>query len=560
MPYHEFASIALALAIASVGHAQTLTTMISNGPPSNRVDIVFIGDGYLSAQLETLYPQHVQAQINYLFSGSAVPFPRYQHFFNVHRVNVASNQTGADQPPLNIFRDTALDASYWYDGVTERLLYFSNSKANAAVNTALAGTGITADMRFGTVNDSKYGGGGGNWAVYAGANSSAADIALHEVGHSFAGLADEYFTNGTTYTGPEPGEPNATRSPTTGKWDRWLGYDDPQTNIGPVGYYEGARYFQFGLYRPSQNSEMRSLFRPFDAISRERFISRIYDRVDPLDSWQDNGSTLVNPVAISVQTVDPAVIGVNWTLDGVALGDAGETLELQSLRIAGAHTIEARAYDLVLDHAFSGDSLDWWRLPDTNKLQQTVSWQIFLTAGDFNDDGVWTCDDVDALVADVAAGTQSPRFDLNDDTLVNLDDVSVWLSLAGSANLDSGQPYLFGDANLDGAVDGSDFIAWNASKFTNQPAWCHGDFNADGLVDGQDFVLWNANKFTSSLRAAAVPEPQLTAALWIVWYGLSGVRRQVAGRTPRCEVFFTSPRRGRGRFSSNWWGLPSRAI
>ncbi len=78
----------------------------------------------------------------------------------------------------------------------------------------------------------------------------------------------------------------------------------------------------------------------------------------------------------------------------------------------------------------------------------------------------------------------------------------------GAANLDSGSPYLKGDANLDGTVDGMDFLDWNANKFTSTPAWCSGDFNADGVVDGQDFLIWNGNKFMSADgQVASVPEP-----------------------------------------------------
>ena len=67
--------------------------------------------------------------------------------------------------------------------------------------------------------------------------------------------------------------------------------------------------------------------------------------------------------------------------------------------------------------------------------------------------------------------------------------------------------YRLGDADLDGNVDGQDFIAWNAHKFTNIAEWCAGDFNADGVVDGLDFIEWNANKFTSAvmLRPPIVP-------------------------------------------------------
>ena len=61
-----------------------------------------------------------------------------------------------------------------------------------------------------------------------------------------------------------------------------------------------------------------------------------------------------------------------------------------------------------------------------------------------------------------------------------------------------GSPYLRGDANLDGVVDGSDFGLWNSHKFTSTLLWDQGNFNGDDAVDGSDFGIWNSNKFTSS--------------------------------------------------------------
>lgn len=497
-------------------YGQTYQTVISNGPPSNRVDIVVVGDGYTAAQINTVYPQHVMELIQYKFQGGQQPFPRYAKFFNVHQVNVVSNQSGADQPPLGIFVDTALDASYWWDGATERLLYFNTTKAQNAINAALAGSGIDIDIRYGIVNDTKYGGGGGSWAVYAGGNSSALEIALHEVGHSFGGLADEYFSSGV-YTGPEPSQPNCTTSPTTGKWDRWLGYNDPTTNIGVINYYQGCGYYSNGIFRPSNNSKMRNLNRPFDAISREAFIAKIYNEVRPLDAWRSNTGTLSNPLQLWVDSVDEAVIGVEWRVNGNLIALAAEQLTLAVLGLPpGMHTVTARAYDRILDHAFTGDALDWWRLPNTNPLQQTITWTLQLTQrlGDYNGDGLFNCQDIDPLVATIAAGSHVPGFDLTGDGLVDTADLHVWLSAAGAVQLPSGASYLVGDANLDGVVDGSDFGVWNANKFTATAAWCQGDFNADGIVDGSDFGLWNGNKFQASDGMQAVPEPG--GSIWLI--------------------------------------------
>jgi Lamin Tail Domain len=136
--------------------------------------------------------------------------------------------------------------------------------------------------------------------------------------------------------------------------------------------------------------------------------------------------------------------------------------------------------------------------------------------GDFNDDGNFNCGDVNSLVAAIAGGTNPPNFDLTSDGQVNDADLTAWLAEAGDANLPSNQPYIRGDANLDGVVDGSDFGLWNSSKFTATPAWCSGDFNADGNVDGSDFGVWNANKFRSADNSTLIPEPNAALAILVL--------------------------------------------
>ncbi len=132
--------------------------------------------------------------------------------------------------------------------------------------------------------------------------------------------------------------------------------------------------------------------------------------------------------------------------------------------------------------------------------------QLIITdlSGDFNQDGLLDVADLDLLVAHVALGPADPLFDISGDGLVDNADVDVWLQLAGATNLASGNPYLRGDANLDGLVDGNDFLAWNAHKFTSAAAWSAGDFDANGFVDGNDFLFWNLNKFTSAARSSTL--------------------------------------------------------
>ncbi len=128
---------------------------------------------------------------------------------------------------------------------------------------------------------------------------------------------------------------------------------------------------------------------------------------------------------------------------------------------------------------------------------------VQILGGDFDGDGDYSCNDVDSLVLEISLGTNGSNYDVTGDGLVNGADLTAWLAEAGGVELASGNPYLPGDANLDGTVDGVDFVTWNAAKFTATPAWCSGDFDASGFVDGVDFVVWNANKF----QTADVSEP-----------------------------------------------------
>jgi hypothetical protein len=118
--------------------------------------------------------------------------------------------------------------------------------------------------------------------------------------------------------------------------------------------------------------------------------------------------------------------------------------------------------------------------------------------GDFDSDGDLDCADVDALIAQMIAGTNDPDFDLNEDGFVDVGDLNNWI-------LDR-KGTLFGDANLDFVVDVSDFNAWNGNRFTSNTSWCGGNFNGDNVTDVTDFNTWSANKFRFALRPTATPD------------------------------------------------------
>jgi hypothetical protein len=206
---------------------------------------------------------------------------------------------------------------------------------------------------------------------------------------------------------------------------------------------------------------------------------------------------------------------MNYNSGGiVSLGDSG----LPDLVLTDG-VVELELYELLDD------------LPDaidaTYLAGSVLTFDLLMTgvSGDFNGDGDYSCLDVDALVGEIVAGTNSPTYDVTGDGLVDQLDLSAWLVEAGAAELPSMNPYLPADMDLDGVVDAEDFIVWNENRFTEIAAFCSGDVTADGVVDGNDFIRWNDYRFMSSGDVAAVPEPACGLA-WLVMFLLAAGRRR----------------------------------
>lgn len=237
--------------------AAEVTALQNTGPSASRFDMVIVGDGYTASQMGLLR-QHAQAKWNEI--AATAPWNKYRQFINVWLVNVVSNQSGVDNDPSpGIYRDTALDMHFFCGGF-ERLLCLNESKTQAYAAQA---PGIDAIVAVG--NTTKYGGAGyPSLATVSGGNALSGRIAIHELGHSVGGLADEYYTPGTTYVGREPREPNATTDPRGAKWAPYLGRNTPDGGV--IGAYQGGHQYERGIYRPSQDSLMRNIDKPFNLI------------------------------------------------------------------------------------------------------------------------------------------------------------------------------------------------------------------------------------------------------------------------------------------------------
>ncbi len=143
-----------------------------------------------------------------------------------------------------------------------------------------------------------------------------------------------------------------------------------------IGAYEGAKYHEYGLYRPSVDSKMRSLGDPFNAICREKIILDIYGLVDPFDSWLDNSQSLLDPSQLSVARIDDEVIAMEWFVDGQLIAGAdGSTFSLNDFGYGpGEYQVSARGFDPT-----GFDPVNGWVRMDQGNLEQFVSWNVIRT-------------------------------------------------------------------------------------------------------------------------------------------------------------------------------------
>ncbi len=313
---------------AEIKPAGKVWTVFENGPAATKVDILILGDGYTEAELPKFHAD-VKRLVDRLFATE--PFKSRKTDFNVRAIDLPTPQSGVNRPRTADYRRTPLGVSY--------NVFDSERYALAFDNRAMRDIAAAAPYDFLEVliNETQYGGGGiFNDHATAAVDTAFADyIFVHEFGHHFAGLADEYYTSDVAYeTGvadrPEPWEPNVTamknpallkwkdlvepRTPLPTPWDKEafekksreiqerrrdlrarnvqeremnqlfteeLNWSTPflagMTYSHKVGAFEGAAYEVKGLYRPEADCIMFTRDEVGFCRVCQRAISRIID-------------------------------------------------------------------------------------------------------------------------------------------------------------------------------------------------------------------------------------------------------------------------------------------
>ncbi|MEU4208474.1 M64 family metallopeptidase [Streptomyces sp. NPDC026206] len=355
-----------------------VTRIVENGPVGTKLDVVFVGDGYTASEQDAF---HAAVRTKWERMSAVEPYASYRSLFNVWAVDAVSHDSGvSNDPAQGVVKDTALGSGFFCDGI-ERLLCVDTAKVESYATKAPA-----ADLVVVLSHSTKYGGAGYNDVVsqagYDGIATASSDndrsdqILVHESGHSLGKLADEYqYDEYGTYTGPEPADANTSTlsadrmTAQRQKWYRWIGRTSPDG--GAVGTYEGGGYYPKGLFRPTENSLMRSLGREFNLPGREAMIAGFYRHASVLTGTPGQGSVVSRGERVSARP-GSATTEVRWYVDGrEAVAARGRTTVVpRSLGVPAdgrRHVLTAKGTDrtdAVRDPALAG------------RMTTTLAWRV----------------------------------------------------------------------------------------------------------------------------------------------------------------------------------------
>ncbi len=250
-----------------------------SGPPAKKVDIAFIAEGYTIEEFSK-FKKDLSYFSNVLMNSE--PYRSMADQFNIYGVFKASVESGVDEPRAGIYKQTALNVTFNSLG-SERYLMTEDNKALQDI----AGH-VPFDALVIMVNHSRYGGGGiyNQFCVFTTGNQWKEYLLLHEFGHSFAGLADEYYTSSTAYSELntptiEPFEPNITALHDK-KIIKWKSFLTPGVQMPTPWKKKGFDKMDYAWQseRARMNNQIAELKRKHAATNDIIEAEREYDRRD----------------------------------------------------------------------------------------------------------------------------------------------------------------------------------------------------------------------------------------------------------------------------------------
>jgi hypothetical protein len=338
----------------------TSETLVSNGASGRRIDMVFVGDGFTSADMY-LYESHVDQIAEDFFEAS--PFDSYASYFNIHRVNEESVDSGIDRNNVSpsISKNTSFNGQVNSNGRLQWDVELAKDAAEVAPDwDMIEGIFNNTDNGIAFYGRANAGFGGGissQQLMYDTYTFESVDVFLHEAGHSLGNLGDEYVEGaGIPYSGGDPPFRNLTTSSTGAKWANWL--DVPGIGAWPGGNVD----YSSGIYRPAFNSRMRNHHQEFSVVDKESIIIEMYalDEISTIDDATPSGSYAWNHDFFVTPMTPTHGLDVQWYVDDVAVSGAnGDTFSAADFGFArGEYSLRVEVTDnttMVRDEAARED-------------------------------------------------------------------------------------------------------------------------------------------------------------------------------------------------------------
>ena len=298
-------TLALAwLAFPGLAGAQELRTVDieRNGPSENRVDVVVLGDGYRLDQQNQF--EDIARQVPKLFSHDPA-LGEYARYFDFVRVNLVSKDEGISGFGRKF--DTALGGHVTGDVKGDGQCAVDHAKVRRVLEQVEPNDALAIVF----VNKGTLGTGGGGIAVIGGRSD---ETVIHEWGHAFAGLADEYVRDSGHHSGTSAPNVATTEDPKKVPWHHWL-----EVNAPSIGVYEGAAGRQRGAFKATTGGCVMEHGKTYCRVCREALVLSIYRYVDPIEKAMPNPATaltLDKSLVFEVTALRPAThtLEVSWWL------------------------------------------------------------------------------------------------------------------------------------------------------------------------------------------------------------------------------------------------------
>jgi hypothetical protein len=275
-----------------IDNTVTVTRSLYNGDPHKKVDVVIVAEGYTEQEREQ-YSIDLKRFTDILTKYE--PYKSLKESFNVYGIFKPSEESGVDEPRAGLFKNTTLNATFNSLG-SERYLLTEDNKTLRDLSSH-----VPYDAIYIMVNHKRYGGGGiYNWScTFTTGNQFNEYLFVHEFGHSFAGLADEYYTSSTAYNdfykpSLEPVEPNVTAllDPENIKWKHLLTSGIELPTEWEKDEFDSTDYAWQSLRRKMNNrtAELKRTSAPKEEIEKAEsdYAQKDKERAEEADSFLRN--------------------------------------------------------------------------------------------------------------------------------------------------------------------------------------------------------------------------------------------------------------------------------